>query len=73
MANTHKVATKFGNVIDNEPSSPTNLDSNAINSAIMDKILMSHLISLQETINIQGEKIRTLMKENANLAPNCCH
>ena len=33
----------------------------------MDKMLLSHLISLQETINKQGEKIRILMKENAKL------
>ena len=62
MANTRKTAAKFGGMIDNEPRSPTNLDSNA-----MDKMLMSHLISLQETINKQGEEIRTLMKENTKL------
>ena len=28
----------------------------------MDKMLMSHVISLQETINKQGEEIRALMK-----------
>ena len=33
----------------------------------MDKMLMSHMISLQETINKQGEEIRTLMKENVKL------
>ena len=62
MANTRKTAAKFGGMIDNEPRSPTNLDSNA-----MDKMLMSHLISLQETINKQGEEIRMLMKENTKL------
>ena len=30
----------------------------------MEKMLMSHLISLQETINKQGEEIRALNKEN---------
>ena len=62
MANTREAATKFGSMIDNEPRSPTNLDSNTI-----DKMLMSHLISLQETINKMGEEIRTLTKENAKL------
>ena len=47
-------------MIDNEPRSPTNIDSNTI-----DKMLMSHLISLQETINKMGEEIRMLTKENA--------
>ena len=60
MANTRKAATKFGSTIDNEPRLPTNIDSNTI-----DKMLMSHLISLQETINKMGEEIRTLTKENA--------
>ena len=67
MANTRKAAAKSGSTIDNEPRSPTNLDFNAINSTTMEKMLMSHLISLQETINKQGEEIRILMKENAKL------
>ena len=33
----------------------------------MEKMLMSHLISLQETINKLGEEIRALNKENAKL------
>ena len=49
-------------MIDNEPRSPTNLDSNTI-----EKMLMSHLITLQETINKMGEEVRTLTKENAKL------
>ena len=43
------------------------LDANVVNSATMEKMLMSHLISLQETINKQIEEIRTLMKENAKI------
>ena len=54
-------------MIDNEPRSPTNLDSNAINSTTTDKMVMSHLIFLQETINKQGEEARSLIKENAKL------
>ena len=67
MTNTRKAAAKSGSTIDNEPRSPTNLDFNAINSTTMEKMFMSHLISLQETINKQGEEIRILMKENAKL------
>ena len=67
MANTCKAAAKSGSTNDNEPRSPTNLDFNAINSTTMEKMLMSHLISLQETINKLGEEIRALNKENAKL------
>ena len=62
IANTRKEATQFKSMIDNEPISPTKT-----NSATMEKILMSRLISLQETINKQGEEIRTLMTENTKL------
>ena len=33
----------------------------------MEKMFMSHLISLQETINKLGEEIRALNKDNAKL------
>ena len=62
MANTRKAAAKSGSTIDNELRSPTNLDFNAINSTTMEKMLMSHLISLQETINKLGEEVRALIK-----------
>ena len=65
MANTCKAATKSR--IDNEPKSSTILDIYATNLATMEKIFMSHLISLQEKINKQCEEIRTLMKENTKL------
>ena len=52
---------------DNEARSLMILDINATNSPTIKKMIMSHLISLQETINKQDKVIRTLMKENAKL------
>ena len=67
MVNTRKAATKFGSMVDNESISSRILDINAIYSATKEKMLMSHLFSLQETINKKGEEIRTQMKENVKL------
>ena len=50
---------------DNEARSLMILDINATNSPTIKKMIMSHLISLQKTINKQDEEIRALMKYNA--------
>ena len=67
MASTRKAAIKSVSMIDNEPRSPIILDTNATNLATVEKMFMSHLISLQETINKQGEEIKRLLKENVKL------
>ena len=57
----------FESMIDNEPRSSAIIDLKARKSNTMEKLLINHLISLQETINKQGEEIRTLMTENTKL------
>ena len=67
VANTHKGGTKSGSMIDNETKSPEILDLNTTNSATIETVLMSHSISLQETINKKDKEIRALMRENVKL------
>ena len=49
MKNTRKGDTKSKTIIDNESRSPKILDINTTNSATMEKMFMSQLISLQKT------------------------
>ena len=62
LANIHKVTTNTRRMMNNDPRSQTILDINAKHSAAVEKMLMSHLISLLKTISKQGEEVRTLMK-----------
>ena len=64
MENTRKGATKSKSTIDNEPKSPTTLNLNATTSNMKEALLMTHLLSLQETINKEGcVEIRALMRK----------
>ena len=64
MANTCKTTTQSRN---SESKSLKILDSNTRTIVTIETLIMNDLVSLQETINKQGEEIGALIKDNAKL------
>lgn len=59
-------STKPTNVVENDAKSPKIGDSNSCTSST-EAMIMAYLVSLQETVNKQGEDLRALAMENGTL------
>ncbi|MCO5581281.1 hypothetical protein L7F22_035160 [Adiantum nelumboides] len=61
-------STRASNAAENDPKSPKNLDPNTITSTTTtEAMIMAYLVTLQETVNKQGEDLRALAMENGTL------
>ncbi|MCO5592198.1 hypothetical protein L7F22_046196 [Adiantum nelumboides] len=62
-------STRASNAAENDPKSPKILDLNAITSSTttIEAMIMAYLVTLQETVNKQGEDLRALAMENGTL------
>ncbi|MCO5558495.1 hypothetical protein L7F22_012079 [Adiantum nelumboides] len=60
--------TRASNAVENDPKSSKNLDLNTITSTTtIEAMIMAYLVTLQETVNKQGEDLRALAMENGTL------
>ncbi|MCO5557562.1 hypothetical protein L7F22_011128 [Adiantum nelumboides] len=61
-------STRASNATESDPKSPKILDPNTITSTTTtEAMIMAYLVTLQETVNKQGEDLRALAMENGTL------
>ena len=68
MSDKTRKAAKSIATMENEVKSPRKLDTNpTTSSTTTEVVIMAYLVSLQETVNKQGEELRALAMENGTL------